>query len=188
MCAFDCAYCASRCSTMFRALFFGRAIGRPHHGVLPAQLHRGPVSFEWGFEEPRLRRGIIECLRILREEYGFRGYIHAKAVPGTSSDLLAAPAFADRISMNMELPSSESLALCARINARFHRCAHAPNSRGHRRRSRYAGAYAARCVLYGAAASCPKNARIRAGGASTQRSSAQPRNRFSNTEPLLVAL
>ena len=55
---------------------------------------------------------IIECLRILREEYGFRGYIHAKAVPGTSSDLLAALGLlADRISVNMELPSSESLAL-----------------------------------------------------------------------------
>lgn len=27
---------------------------------------------------------MIQTLRILREEYGFRGYIHAKAIPGTS--------------------------------------------------------------------------------------------------------
>ena len=32
-------------------------IGRSHHGVLPAQLHRGPVSFERGFEKPRLHDG-----------------------------------------------------------------------------------------------------------------------------------
>ena len=55
---------------------------------------------------------IIETLRILREEYGFRGYIHAKAIPGASPELVdASGRLADRMSINVELPSKESLAL-----------------------------------------------------------------------------
>ena len=57
---------------------------------------------------------IIECLEILRYEYGFRGYIHAKAIPGTSPELIDKLGhLCDRMSVNMELPSSESLALLA---------------------------------------------------------------------------
>ena len=55
---------------------------------------------------------MIETLRILRDEYGFRGYIHAKAVPGTSPELIDRLGhLADRMSVNLELPSQKSLAL-----------------------------------------------------------------------------
>lgn len=114
VCVFDCAYCASRCSNDV-----------PRASFRPRELADLTMEFYWRnyIEGLFLSSGvlkspdytterIIECLRILREEYGFRGYIHAKAVPGTSSDLLAALGLlADRISVNMELPSSESLAL-----------------------------------------------------------------------------
>ena len=57
---------------------------------------------------------MIRTLSILRHEYGFRGYIHAKAVPGTSPELIGALGhLADRMSVNMELPSQESLRLLA---------------------------------------------------------------------------
>lgn len=114
VCVFDCAYCASRCSNDV-----------PHASFRPRELADLTMEFyrrnyiEGLFLSSGVLKSpdytterIIECLRILREEYGFRGYIHAKAVPGTSSDLLAALGLlADRISVNMELPSSESLAL-----------------------------------------------------------------------------
>ena len=53
---------------------------------------------------------LIETLRILRDEYGFRGYIHAKAVPGTSPELIdRLGRLADRMSENLDLPSQRSL-------------------------------------------------------------------------------
>lgn len=114
VCVFDCAYCASRCSNDVPRTSF-----RPRElADLTMEFYRRNYieglflsSGVWKSPDYTTER-IIECLRILREEYGFRGYIHAKAVPGTSSDLLAALGLlADRISVNMELPSSESLAL-----------------------------------------------------------------------------
>ena len=52
----------------------------------------------------------VQTLRILREEYGFRGYIHAKAIPGADDRLLNRLGhLADRMSVNIELPSQKSL-------------------------------------------------------------------------------
>jgi putative DNA modification/repair radical SAM protein len=53
---------------------------------------------------------IAEVARKLREEHGFRGYIHLKAVPGASEELLTrAGRHADRLSINVELPTETSL-------------------------------------------------------------------------------
>ena len=53
---------------------------------------------------------MIECLRLLRQEYRFNGYIHAKAIPGTSPELVQQLGLlADRLSVNIELPSQEGL-------------------------------------------------------------------------------
>ena len=50
----------------------------------------------------------------LREEKRFGGYIHLKAIPGASMELIdRAGRYADRVSVNIELPSSESLAQLA---------------------------------------------------------------------------
>jgi putative DNA modification/repair radical SAM protein len=57
---------------------------------------------------------MIETLRILREEYRFSGYIHAKAIPGADSALISRLGMlADRMSVNIELPSQSSLQLLA---------------------------------------------------------------------------
>ena len=114
MCVFDCAYCASRCSNdVPRASFRPRELADLTMEFYRRNYIEGLFLSSGVLKSPDYTtERIIECLRILREEYGFRGYIHAKAVPGTSSDLLAALGLlADRISVNMELPSSESLAL-----------------------------------------------------------------------------
>ena len=114
VCVFDCAYCASRCSNdVPRASFRPRELADLTIEFYRRNYIEGLFLSSGVLKSPDYTtERIIECLRILREEYGFRGYIHAKAVPGTSSDLLAALGLlADRISVNMELPSSESLAL-----------------------------------------------------------------------------
>ena len=57
---------------------------------------------------------MIEALLLLREEYHFAGYIHAKAIPGADAKLLQQLGMlADRMSVNIELPSQQSLKLLA---------------------------------------------------------------------------
>ena len=53
---------------------------------------------------------MCETLLLLRTKYHFNGYIHVKTIPGASDELLAAAGYlADRISVNLELPTEESL-------------------------------------------------------------------------------
>ena len=50
----------------------------------------------------------------LRKECNFQGYIHVKAIPGASQELIQKTGFlADRMSVNLELPTTESLKLLA---------------------------------------------------------------------------
>jgi len=57
---------------------------------------------------------LIETVELLRTKYKFRGYIHLKAIPGADKSLIdRAAAFADRMSLNIELPSEGSLKLLA---------------------------------------------------------------------------
>lgn len=53
---------------------------------------------------------LVRVARTLREAHGFRGYIHLKNIPGASEDLIAqAGRYADRLSMNVELPTDAAL-------------------------------------------------------------------------------
>ena len=53
---------------------------------------------------------VVEVARVLREEHDFRGYIHLKTIPEASPELLArAGLYADRLSINIELPTHEGL-------------------------------------------------------------------------------
>ena len=57
---------------------------------------------------------MVAALRLLREKYRFGGYIHAKAIPGAAPLLTRQLGLlADRLSVNIELPSQRSLALLA---------------------------------------------------------------------------
>ncbi len=57
---------------------------------------------------------MIRALELLRGEYRFRGYIHAKAIPGADAALVhRLGLLADRLSVNIELPSERSLAALA---------------------------------------------------------------------------
>ena len=53
---------------------------------------------------------MIEALALLRHRHHFQGYIHAKTIPGASQELVyRLGLLADRLSVNIELPSEESL-------------------------------------------------------------------------------
>jgi len=53
---------------------------------------------------------LVRVAKTLREEHAFNGYIHLKVIPGASPELLAeAGKYADRLSVNLEIPSEEGL-------------------------------------------------------------------------------
>lgn len=57
---------------------------------------------------------LVSVARTLREEHEFRGYIHLKTIPEASPELVeAAGRYADRLSVNIELPSREALTALA---------------------------------------------------------------------------
>jgi predicted DNA-binding helix-hairpin-helix protein len=66
---------------------------------------------------------MIEAIRILRQEYRFNAYIHAKAIPGADSALIARlGTLVDRMSVNIEMPSQQSLQLLAPDKSRQSFC------------------------------------------------------------------
>lgn len=115
-CSYDCTYCVNRRSNdTRRATFTPRELAE-----LTIQFYRrnyieGLFLSSAVVQSPdRTCELMLETLRILRQEYHFFGYIHAKAIPGASRELLAQLAtLADRMSVNIELPSRQSLALLA---------------------------------------------------------------------------
>ncbi|WP_165170729.1 putative DNA modification/repair radical SAM protein [Adlercreutzia sp. ZJ242] len=117
VCVFDCAYCSSRASNegVVRTCFKPRELADLTIGFYRRNYIEGLFLSSGVMRNPDFTSELmIQTLEILRGEYGFRGYIHAKAVPGTSPELITRLGhLADRMSVNLELPSSESLALLA---------------------------------------------------------------------------
>lgn len=116
VCCYDCAYCINRCSNdVPRAAFTPRELADLTIGFYRRNYIEGLFLSSGVIKNPDYTTELmIEALEILRNEYGFRGYIHAKAVPGTSPLLIdKLGRLADRLSINMELPSQESLHLLA---------------------------------------------------------------------------
>ncbi len=116
VCSYDCAYCVNRrTNDTPRATFTPRELAD-----LTIQFYRRNYieglflsSAVIGTPDYTCER-MAEVLRILREEYGFRGYIHVKGIPGADPMLIRRLGlWADRMSVNIELPSQASLKLLA---------------------------------------------------------------------------
>ena len=111
-CVFDCKYCINRRSNDTK-----RATFTPHElADLTISFYRRNYIEGLFLSSGVLRSPdyttelMIKALRILREEYRFNGYIHAKAIPGTAPELVEQLGFlADRLSVNIELPSEAGL-------------------------------------------------------------------------------
>ncbi len=115
-CVYDCKYCINRRSNdTRRTAFTPRELAE-----LTVQFYRrnyieGLFLSSGVLRDPdytTLR--MIETLRLLRREFAFNGYIHAKAIPGTSPELVQQLGYlVDRLSVNIELPSQKGLAALA---------------------------------------------------------------------------
>lgn len=115
-CMFDCAYCINRQSNDI-----------PRAGFTPKELADLTIEFyrrnyiEGLFLSSGIVRSpdhtmekMIRVVKILRNEHGFNGYIHMKAIPGASNDLIVqAGLLVDRMSVNLEIPTEKNLKLLA---------------------------------------------------------------------------
>lgn len=111
-CIYDCAYCANRASNHTRRVAFKpRELADLTIAFYRRNYIEGLFLSSGVLKSPDFTTELmVETLQILRFEYEFRGYIHAKAIPGTSPELLDELGhLADRMSVNMELPTQQSL-------------------------------------------------------------------------------
>jgi putative DNA modification/repair radical SAM protein len=115
-CVFDCAYCVNRASSNVRRARFTVAevvdltlAFYRRNAIEGLFLSSGIIrSPDWTMEQ------LVLVARALREEHGFRGYIHLKTIPDAAPELVAqAGRFADRLSINIELPAAASLTALA---------------------------------------------------------------------------
>ena len=112
VCSYDCSYCVNRRSNPRpRATFTPRELAELTIGFYRRNYIEGLFlsSAVLGSPDATMER-MIEALRVLRQEYRFNGYIHAKAIPGADPLLIERLGLlADRLSVNIELPSETSL-------------------------------------------------------------------------------
>jgi putative DNA modification/repair radical SAM protein len=111
-CIFDCHYCINRKSSNVRRARFTAAevvdltlaFYRRNY-IEGLFLSSGIIgSPDYTMEQ------LVEVARSLREDHGFRGYIHLKTIPDADPQLIAAAGrHADRISINVELPTISGL-------------------------------------------------------------------------------
>jgi putative DNA modification/repair radical SAM protein len=113
VCIYDCQYCANRRSNDIpRAAFTPREIAELTIDFYRRNYIEGLFLSSAVIKSPdHTMELLLGALRIVRDEYKFNGYIHVKAIPGADDALIhAAGLVADRMSVNIELPSEDSLA------------------------------------------------------------------------------
>ncbi len=111
-CVYDCKYCVNRRSNdTRRAAFTPRELAELTIGFYRRNYIEGLFLSSGVLRSPDYTmEQMIQALRILREDYRFNGYIHAKAIPGAAPELVRQLGLlADRLSVNIELPSQRGL-------------------------------------------------------------------------------
>lgn len=115
-CIFDCAYCVSRRSNdVKRAAFTVQEVVDLTINFYRRNYIEGLFLSSGIFSNPDYTmERLVLIAKKLRTEHRFNGYIHLKAIPGASDELLKeAGTYADRLSVNIEMPTEKSLALLA---------------------------------------------------------------------------
>jgi putative DNA modification/repair radical SAM protein len=111
-CIYDCLYCINRSSSnVRRARFSVDEIVRLTLSFYKRNYIEGLFLSSGIIRSPDYTmEALVAVVRTLREEHDFRGYIHLKTIPNVDERLLAlAGQYADRVSVNVELPTTESL-------------------------------------------------------------------------------
>ena len=111
-CTYDCLYCVNReSSNVERARFTIDEVVNLTLDFYRRNVIEGLFLSSGIVRTPDYTmEQVIEVARRLREEHHFRGYIHLKTIPDASDDLvIKAGRYADRLSVNIELPTADSL-------------------------------------------------------------------------------
>ena len=115
-CTYDCLYCVNRVSSNVpRARFSVKEVVDLTLDFYRRNCIEGLFLSSGIIQSPDYTmERVVEVARQLREDHDFRGYIHLKTIPDAAPELLArAGLYADRLSINIELPTPESLAALA---------------------------------------------------------------------------
>ena len=111
-CLYDCHYCLNRRSSdVRRARFTVDEVVKLTLDFYKRNYIEGLFLSSGIFRSAdETMTQVVEVARRLREDHDFRGYIHLKTIPEASQALIEeAGRHADRISINIELPTQESL-------------------------------------------------------------------------------
>ena len=115
-CLYDCLYCVNRVSSNVpRARFTTAEVVQLTLDFYRRNCIEGLFLSSGIIQSPdHTMELVVEVARSLREDHDFRGYIHLKTIPEASAELLArAGRYADRLSINIELPTNEGLVALA---------------------------------------------------------------------------
>lgn len=115
-CIFDCKYCINRASNdVPRTSFTPEEVCTLTMEFYRRNYIEGLFLSSGVLKSPNYTMGLLyETLYKLRTEYKFQGYIHVKVIPGASQELVEKIGFlADRISVNLELPTADGLRMLA---------------------------------------------------------------------------
>ena len=111
-CIYDCLYCVNRISSdTQRARFATEEVVRLTLDFYRRNYIEGLFLSSGIVQSPdHTMEQVAEIARSLREDHQFHGYIHLKTVPGSSQELIdLAGRYADRLSVNVELPTDRDL-------------------------------------------------------------------------------
>ena len=111
-CVYDCLYCVNRrSSSVRRARFSVDEVVELTLGFYRRNCIEGLFLSSGIIRSPDYTmEQVVLVARTLREAHGFRGYIHLKTIPDADPALLAeAGRYADRLSINVELPNQAAL-------------------------------------------------------------------------------
>ena len=115
-CIFDCAFCVSRKSNdVKRAAFTVDEVVELTMNFYRRNYIEGLFLSSGIFKDADYTmERLVRIVKKLRTEHRFNGYIHLKSIPGASEELLKeAGLYADRMSINLEMPTEEGLKLVA---------------------------------------------------------------------------
>ena len=115
-CIYDCRYCMNRRSNdILRASFTPQEICELTVGFYRRNYIEGLFLSSGIIRSPDFTMELLyQTLYKLRHEYQFQGYIHVKAIPGADPELVERTGYlADRMSVNLELPTAEGLQMLA---------------------------------------------------------------------------
>lgn len=111
-CVYDCKYCQNRCSNDIpRAAFTPEEICTLTMEFYRRNYIEGLFLSSGVLRDPSFTMELLfRTIYLLRNQYNFNGYIHVKAIPGADPRLIQQTGFlADRMSVNLELPTAAAL-------------------------------------------------------------------------------